>query len=84
MSQLEQIRSFILENFLLTAEPNALADDTSLSDAGIIDSAGMLEIVMYLEQEWGIEVADEEMLRENFDSVAGIAAFLSRKRAASG
>ena len=84
MSHREQIRSFILENFLLTAEPNALADDTSLSDAGIIDSAGMLEIVMYLEQEWGIEVADEEMLRENFDSVAGIAAFLSRKRAASG
>ncbi len=39
---------------------------------------------MYLEQEWGIEVADEEMLRENFDSVAGITAFLSRKRAASG
>lgn len=84
MSHREQIRSFILENFLLTAEPNALADDTSLSDAGIIDSAGMLEIVMYLEQEWGIEVADEEMLRENFDSVAGITAFLSRKRAASG
>jgi acyl carrier protein len=83
MSERERIRAFILENFLYGAEPLALADDTSLSDAGIIDSAGMLEIVMYLEEEWGIRVADEEMLRENFDSVAGIAAFLARKRAPS-
>lgn len=84
MSERERIRAFILENFLYGAETQALGDETSLSDSGIIDSAGMLEIVMYLEESWGLRVADEEMLRENFDSVAAIDAFLSRKLAAAG
>lgn len=81
MSVRDQIRSFILENFLFSTEPQGIDDETSLSDSGIIDSSGMLEIVMYLEEHWGIQVADEEMLRENFDTVAGIAALLARKGA---
>jgi acyl carrier protein len=83
MSERDQIRSFILENFLLSTEAPEIGDATSLSESGLIDSSGMLEIVMYLEETWDIRVADEEMLRENFDTVDGIVAFLDRKRAAA-
>jgi acyl carrier protein len=82
MTERDHIRSFILENYLLTGELETLGDEVSLSGAGIIDSSGMLEMVLFLEEKWGIKVADEEMLPENFDSVAGIAAYLERKRSA--
>jgi acyl carrier protein len=74
------IRKFINENFLFREGLEAIADDASFLDAGIIDSTGVLELVSYLEDTWGITVADDEMLPENFDSIRGIAAYLQRKR----
>jgi acyl carrier protein len=48
--------------------------------AGIIDSTGVLELIMFLEEQFGIKVADEEMTPENLDSVDRIVAFVGRKR----
>lgn len=76
------VRKFISDNFLFREGLAAIADDASFLDAGIIDSTGVLELVSYLEDTWGITVADEEMLPENFDSIRGIVAYLQRKRAA--
>jgi len=76
------VRKFINDNFLFREGLAAIADDASFLDAGIIDSTGVLELVSYLEDTWGIAVADEEMLPENFDSIRGIVAYLQRKRAA--
>jgi acyl carrier protein len=75
----ETVRQFIVKNFYV-ADPAALADDTSLLDAGIIDSTGVLEVTAYLEKEFGIQVADTEMLPENLDSISRISAFVARKR----
>ena len=75
------VRKFISDNFLFREGLEAIADDDSFLDAGIIDSTGVLELVSYLEETWGIVVADEEMLPENFDSIRGIVAYLQRKRA---
>ncbi len=78
MDRTERIRSFIQKNFYV---PGALQDDASLLDQGIIDSTGVLEVVGFLEREFGIQVLDEEMLPENLDSISRIAAFVARKGA---
>jgi acyl carrier protein len=77
------VRKFINENFLFREGIEAIADNASFLDAGIIDSTGVLELVSYLEDTWGITVADDEMLPENFDSISGIVAYLQRKRDAA-
>jgi acyl carrier protein len=82
MTDRDKVRDYIIENFLFgDAEP--LADDgMSLLDEGIIDSVGVMELVAFLEQEFGVKVADEELVPENLDSVANLVAFIGRKRAA--
>jgi len=71
----------MLENYLFTDDPSALADGDSFLDKGIIDSTGILEVIMFLEEEFGIKVEDEEMVPENLDSVANIAAYINKKSA---
>ena len=75
----EAVRRFITENFLFRDESQAIASDASLLDAGIIDSTGVLELVSFLESEFGIEVTDEEMLPENLDTVRSISGYVRRK-----
>lgn len=81
MDQTQRIRKFILDTFLFTDDPSALGDDDSFLDKGIIDSTGVLELVMFLEDELGIQVDDEELVPENLDSVNQLNAFVGRKRA---
>ena len=61
-------------------DESALAPDESLLDRGIVDSTGMLEIIMFIEDELGVSVEDDEMVPENLDSVNRIAAFVVRKK----
>jgi acyl carrier protein len=75
-----QVRTFILKNFLFTEDQSALADDQSLMQGGALDSTGILELINLVEEAFGIKVADEEMLPENFDSIKAIAAFVARKQ----
>jgi acyl carrier protein len=79
MNTAEEIRKFITTNFYV-ADPAKLADDASFLDQGIIDSTGVLEVVTFLEDKFGIVVGDNEMLPENLDSVRNLAAFVERKR----
>ena len=73
------VRRFIGENFMFREEVEALSDNASLLDAGIIDSTGVLELVCFLESTFSIEIADEEMLPENLDSLAAISSYVKRK-----
>lgn len=77
----DEVRRFIQDNFY-AAGVSDWADDTSLLDLGLIDSTGILEVVSFLEQTFGIRVEDAEMLPENLDSVRAIVSFVERKRAA--
>jgi len=79
----QQIKDFILKNFLFTDDRSALSDDQSLMQSGILDSTGILELISFVEETYGVQVADEEMLPQNFDSVLAISAFVERKRAAA-
>ncbi len=76
----DRIQAFILENYLFTSDTSALGFEDSLLDRGIVDSTGMLEIVMFIEEQLGVTVKDEEMVPENLDSVSRIAAFVESKR----
>ncbi len=75
----EKIRQFIIETFLFDADDAALDDDESLLDLGIIDSTGVLEMVAFVEEEFGIEVKDEELVPENLDSISNLAAYIEKK-----
>jgi acyl carrier protein len=83
MSTEEKLRKYILETYLFTTDDSALANNDSFLDKGIIDSTGILELVMYLEEELGLTVADEELLPENLDSINNLVKFVERKQAAA-
>jgi len=77
-----RVRRYIVENFYV-ADAAALADQSSLLDLGIIDSTGVLELIGFIEREFGIHVQDDEMVPENLDSIAQVAAYVSRKKTAA-
>ena len=81
MSIEDKIRGYILENFLFTDDQSALSNGTSFLDKGIVDSTGILEIIMFIEDEYGFTVDDDEMVPENLDSVTNIVAFVGKKTA---
>ncbi|WP_233490222.1 acyl carrier protein [Thiocapsa marina] len=65
---------------MFTTDESALDNDDSFLDKGIIDSTGILELVTFLEQEFGIQIADEELLPENLDSIDRLVNFIHRKQ----
>jgi len=75
----KQIRQYLAENFLFSSNGFNLGDDASLLEEGIIDSTGVLELVMFVEETFNVEVADEEIIPDNFDSVNNLAAYVELK-----
>ena len=73
-----KIRHFIVENFLF-GDDHGLNNDTSFLENGIIDSTGILELVMFLDTEFSVEIMDEELIPENLDSINSIQNFLIKK-----
>lgn len=77
----QQVHNFIAERFLFDA--NATIDPSaSLIKAGILDSTGAMELVMFLEETFGIRLADQELIPDNLDGIDRIVALINRKRAA--
>jgi acyl carrier protein len=81
-----EVRSFIENNFPLGGDMAALRSDESLLDAGILDSTAVLELVDFIEGRFGIRVSDDDLLPENFDSIAGLVRYVETglERAAPG
>jgi len=79
MSVEQKVRDYILDNYLFTDDQSALSNEDSFLDKGIIDSTGIMEVIFFLEEEFGIQVDDEEMVPENLDSVKNIVAYIERK-----
>lgn len=73
-----QIRRFIAENFLF-GPADQFRDDESFLESGILDSTGILELVDFLEREYGVAVANDEVTPDNLDSVNRISEYLDRK-----
>lgn len=77
----ETIRHYILENFMFTHDESKLPDGASFLEDGIVDSTGILELVMFVEETFGIEVKDEDIIPENMDSVAQLAHYVRARKA---
>ena len=78
MSIAADVRSFVINNFLL-GRGETLNDNDSFLEQGIIDSTGILELVAHLEETYGIEITETELIPDNMDSVNRIVAYLSQK-----
>lgn len=79
----EQVREFVVANFLFGDTSRLPGDDESLLASGVVDSTGVLELVEFLEGEVGVRVADHETVPANLDSIENIARFVAAKRAAT-
>ena len=73
-----KIREFISSNFYLPPG-SGLDDSASLLDTGIINSTGVLELIVYLEEAFGVQVQDQDLVPENLDRVDAIVAYVGRK-----
>jgi acyl carrier protein len=74
----QELRNFVVQNFLF-GEERSLADGDSFLEKGIIDSTGILELVSFLEDKYGIVVQDRELVPENLDCVSALVSFVERK-----
>jgi acyl carrier protein len=73
-----EIRGYIVENILF-GEGRMLEADTSLHHGGIVDSMGMLEIITFVEERFGIKVADSDMVPENFGTLRRLSGYVEKK-----
>lgn len=75
-----EVREFIVENFLFGEEDDALTDEASFLETGIIDSTGILELISFVEAQFGIQLRDEELVPDNLDSLRNVSRFVVRKQ----
>ena len=75
----QEIRQFIIDNFLFGDLATELSNDDSLLYRGIIDSTGALELITFLQDMYEIQILDDELLPQNLDSVNGLVQFINRK-----
>lgn len=74
------IREYIIENLMFGETSTELDNNSSLFDLGIVDSAGVMELVLYVEETFNLEIADDEIIPENFDSIAQLARYIELKQ----
>ena len=76
MNSRARIRRFIVESFFV----DDFSDEDSFLRNGVIDSLGMLELITFLEKEFGIKITDAELVPENLDSLDNLSRFIERKQ----
>jgi len=78
------LRRYVLENHLFTDDENRLKDADSFLETGILDSTGIMELILFIEEEGqNLKVTDDEMVPENLDSIDNLVAYIERKQAAA-
>lgn len=77
----KKIEEYIVNNFLFGDDSLKINNSDSFMERGIIDSTGMLELITFTEEEFSIEIEDDEMIPENLDSLNNISSFVLRKKA---
>jgi len=77
------IKDFIVDTLLVASDRPDVDADEPLTSSGLIDSLGMLQLIMFLEEQFKVQVGDGEVGEENFGTLSRLAAFVDRKRQAS-
>lgn len=80
METKQKIRDFIAENYLFSSNGFTMDDQESFLESGVVDSLGVLELVTFVEESFGISVPDDEVVPANFDSVDNLVAYINRKK----
>jgi acyl carrier protein len=75
----DEVRTFIIDNFLFGQRSSDLTDDSSFLESGVIDSTGVLELIGFIEQRYKVTIADDELVPANLDSVSRVTNFIQRK-----
>ena len=75
----DQVQRFVVDNFLF-GDSSRLDTDTSFLNEGIIDSTGILELIMFLEETFDVKIEDQELMPENLDSLNNIQRFIDGKK----
>jgi acyl carrier protein len=75
----EQIRDYIAKNLIFSSNGFNYSDGTSFLEEGIVDSQGVMELVLFAEETFHITVEDREITPDNFDSVNKLADYVRRK-----
>jgi acyl carrier protein len=78
---LQQVRAYVIENFMYMRKNQTVGDHESLLRTGVISSLGMMELVGWVEETFGLAVDPDEITEANFDTLGAIARFVSSKRA---
>ena len=76
----EILRRFIKDKFLPSVGKENFDDDDSFMENGIIDSTGVLELLEFLEEQFDMEVEDEEIIPDNLDSISKLTTFIQKKK----
>jgi acyl carrier protein len=74
----QKVRNYIAKNFIFE-DSYPYSDDQSFLAKGIIDSTGVLELITFVQEEFGITVEDDELVPENLDSIQALGAFIRKK-----
>jgi acyl carrier protein len=77
---LQQVKDYVVENFMYMRKVKTVGEDESLLRTGVITSLGMMEVVGWVEDTFGLTVDPDEITEQNFDTLRGIARFILRKR----
>ena len=80
MSTQEKLRTFIVDELQPEATATQLTDDYPLLTSGVIDSIGIYQIVGFVESEFGVEIADDELVEDNFGTIGELATLIDAKR----
>ncbi|HEU4481233.1 MAG TPA: acyl carrier protein [Actinomycetota bacterium] len=82
MGSIEQLRTFIIEELSFTGSPDVLTPGYPLIKNKVIDSLGIFQLVTFMEDEFDIEVEDDELTEEHFGDLASMAALIEAQRGA--
>jgi acyl carrier protein len=74
-----ELHVFLTENFAIDQQANPIGLDESLVVSGVVDSTGLLELVSFVETTYGLEIPDEDLLPENFETIARVSAYITAR-----
>ncbi len=77
-----ELSRFLSEEILAGTHRSTVGPDEDLLGSGLLDSLGVMQLVWFIEREFGVEVPPEDVTIEHFQSISHIVAYLTGRRAA--
>jgi acyl carrier protein len=80
MDHTDSLKQFILNEILMDHIQNSLSSSDLLIEKGLIDSIGIMKLITFMEENYSIEIDEEDLIPENFETISALSAFVVRKR----